>query len=658
MNIQKSTLLLCTLLAPFFSSTLCGAELEKLKYNNPGLVVDLGVGLWSWPIPCDADGDGDFDLIVSCPDKPSNGIWFFENQTGETSKNKFPVFKPARKLSSTVHYVLPSYVDGKLHVLSPGVEHPNFEKTGLKERSLLPLKVDFHKTVGNAKGARTKVRHNEWRLADYDGDGVTDIVVGIEDWTDYGWDDAFDSSGKWTNGPLHGFVYWVKNTGSNEKPAYAEPTLVQSDGKPVDTYGCPTPNFADFDGDGDLDLLCGEFVDSFTYFENVGSRKEPKYSAGRKLKAPDGSTLAMELQMIVPIAFDWDKDGDLDLVVGDEDGRVALVENTGKLSSDRMPQFLPPHYFQQEADELKSGALANPVGIDWDADGDFDLLSGNTAGFIEFFENLSGPKVASPKWAAPKRLEAGGKTFRVMAGLNGGIQGPCERKWGYTTISAVDWNLDGLPDIVFNSIRGEVSWLRNIGSKGSPKLAAPEPIEVEWEGTTPKPEWVWWTPKGKELITQWRTTPVAFDFNRDGLPDLGMLDQEGYLAYFKRAKNGDSLVLLPPQRIFIGENGAPLRLNEKRAGGSGRRKLCVTDWDGDGKFDFLLNSANADFLHQIDSKADVWEFENRGSLAKQNIEGHDVAPTTVDFDGNGIPDFVGGAEDGRLYLLINPRAKK
>jgi hypothetical protein len=482
--------------------------------------------------------------------------------------------------------------------------------------------------------------------------------VGIEDWTDYGWDDAFDSSGKWTNGPLHGFVYWVKNTGSNEKPAYAEPTLVQSDGKPVDTYGCPTPNFADFDSDGDLDLLCGEFVDSFTYFENVGSRKEPKYSAGRKLKAPDGSTLAMELQMIVPIAFDWDKDGDLDLVVGDEDGRVALVENTGKLSSDRMPQFLPPHYFQQEADELKSGALANPVGIDWDADGDFDLLSGNTAGFIEFFENLSGPKVASPKWAAPKRLEAGGKTFRVMAGLNGGIQGPCERKWGYTTLSAIDWNLDGLPDIVFNSIRGEVSWLRNIGSKGSPKLAAPEPIEVEWQGTTPKPEWVWWTPKGKELITQWRTTPVAFDFNRDGLPDLGMLDQEGYLAFFERAKNGDSLVLLPPQRIFIGENGAPLRLNEKRAGGSGRRKLCVTDWDGDGKFDFLLNSANADFLHQIDSKADVWEFENRGSLAKQNIEGHDVAPTTVDFDGNGIPDFVGGAEDGRLYLLINPRAKK
>ena len=38
--------------------------LDRLRYNNPGLVVDLGVGLWAWPVPCDADGDGDFDLIV------------------------------------------------------------------------------------------------------------------------------------------------------------------------------------------------------------------------------------------------------------------------------------------------------------------------------------------------------------------------------------------------------------------------------------------------------------------------------------------------------------------------------------------------------------------------------------------------------------------
>ena len=32
-------------------------QLERLKYNHPGLVVDLGVGLWAWPLPMDFDGD-------------------------------------------------------------------------------------------------------------------------------------------------------------------------------------------------------------------------------------------------------------------------------------------------------------------------------------------------------------------------------------------------------------------------------------------------------------------------------------------------------------------------------------------------------------------------------------------------------------------------
>jgi hypothetical protein len=70
--------------------------LEPLAYTPPGLVVDLGVGLWAWPVPCDAAGDADFDLVVSCPDKPSNGVELFQNTSGDTAKNKLPVFKPAR----------------------------------------------------------------------------------------------------------------------------------------------------------------------------------------------------------------------------------------------------------------------------------------------------------------------------------------------------------------------------------------------------------------------------------------------------------------------------------------------------------------------------------------------------------------------------------
>lgn len=644
------------LLVPYAPICLGEERLTQLRYNNPGLEVDLGVGLWSWPIPCDADRDGDFDLIVSCPDKPSNGVWLFENATGDTAKNKFPVFMPARRLSHTVHYVMPSYVDRNLRVLSPGIEYLDFERKGLFEKIELSVAPKFYVPEGKqTKGP--KVRHNQWRYADYDGDLALDLIVGIEDWSYYGWDDAWDSRGRWVNGPLHGFVMLLRNKATTERPEYALPVKIDAAGKPIDVFGCPSPNFEDFDRDGDLDILCGEFLDGFTYFENVGTRKKPEYAAGKRLRQRDGNGLSMDLQMIVPVAFDWDRDGDFDLVVGDEDGRVALVENSGELAIDHSPQFLAPRYFRQQAETLKCGALATPFGFDWDGDGDMDILSGNTAGYIEFFENLSGAGMASPSWASPQRLTVEGKVFRVEAGVNGSVQGPAEAKWGYTTLNVADWDADGLPDIVLNSIFGRVQWLKNIGSRTNPILSAPKALEVEWLGATSKPNWTWWDPQGKELLTQWRTTPVVADINRDGLVDLAMLDAEGYLAYFERATRDGQLVLLPPKRVFCDSLGEPLRLNAKPGGGSGRRKLSFVDWNGDGQLDLLLNSSNADLYLGLGLRDGKWCFERAGTLAQQNIEGHDVSPTVVDFDGDRIPDFLGGAEDGRFYFLANPRAK-
>ncbi|HTV01780.1 MAG TPA: VCBS repeat-containing protein [Luteitalea sp.] len=633
------------------------APLQPLAYNNPGLTVDLGVGLWAWPIPWDVDRDGDVDLVVSCPDKPSNGVYVFENRSGPGVE--MPVFAPGQRIGPTQHYVTPSYVDGGLRVLRINTEWPDVLQSGLTpgREFTLPLPVTAHTTLFGQQPKGPKIRHNVWKYVDFDGDGALDIVQAAEDWSDYGWDDGYDAAGRWIHGPLHGVLYVLRNQGSTAAPAYAAPVSLEAGGVRLDQpFGNPVPNFEDFDKDGDLDLLTGEFLDGFTYYENVGTRTRPRYAAGRPVLKPDGDRLRMELEMIVPVAFDWNRDGHVDLIVGDEDGRVAYVKGTGRLDATRTPTFEAPRYFQQQADTLKSGALATPATVDWDGDGDLDILSGNTAGFIEFFENLGATGVALPRWAAPRRLEAGGQPFRVMAGPNGSIQGPIEAKWGYTTLSIGDWDGDHLPDLVVNSIRGEVMWLRNVGTRRAPRLAAPEAVEVQWAGAQPRLAWGWKAPQGKALLTQWRTTPVMHDFTGDGVTDLAMLDTEGYLTLFERAVVDGRRVLRHPQRRFVDEAGAPLRLNARTAGGSGRRKIAVVDWNGDGRFDLLVNSANANLLLQVSDRDGRWWFRDAGPLAQRNIEGHDVSPAVADFDGDGVPDFLGGAEDGRFYHLQNPRS--
>ncbi len=100
---QQTTLLFGLLLAglPFLGSrtaaTAQDSKLERLKYNHPGLVVDLGAGLWAWPLPMDVNGDGRIDMVINEEDVPYNGVYVYENPG---TKEKMPVFKPGRRLSN------------------------------------------------------------------------------------------------------------------------------------------------------------------------------------------------------------------------------------------------------------------------------------------------------------------------------------------------------------------------------------------------------------------------------------------------------------------------------------------------------------------------------------------------------------------------------
>ena len=628
-----------------FSYNTATAGFERVQYNNPGLTVDLGVGLWAWPLPMDYDGDGDNDLLISCTDVPYNGIYFFENRSGNIP---LPVFEAPVRIADGIKNVQISYIADSTHILSPATAYRDIARFAFKKSSTI---------YPQEKLIEGRIRANQWKYCDYENDGDLDLLVGVGYWDDYGWDNAFDPQGNWLRGPLHGYVYLIRNMGA---AGFAVPEKLMAGGTPVDVYGMPSPNLADFDGDGDLDLLCAEFVDSFTYFENSGSRSAPRFESGRKLMA-DGKVLRMDLQMIVPVAMDWDMDGDMDLIVGQEDGRVALLTNTG-IVKDGLPRFDQPRFFRQKAQDLKFGALVTPVSFDWDADGDEDLICGNTAGYIGFIENLDGG--TSPQWAEPVYLQAGGETIRIQAGTNGSIQGPCEAKWGYTVLNVADWDHDGLADLVVNSIWGKIIWFKNTGTREKPKLASAQMVHISSTAVLPKPAWNWWDPAAGELVSQWRTTPLVTDWNNDDLNDLVMLDHEGYLAFFQRS----GAAVLPGQRLFDASGpsgfdgrqrvqnpqGGLLQLNTKTAGGSGRRKFCLVDWDRDGNIDLLVNSQNINFMRGSAEDGKRYMFTDMGMVDDRILAGHTTCPTTVDWDKNGIPDLLVGAEDGCFYYLKNP----
>lgn len=614
---------------------------QPLAYGQDGLVVELGVGLWGIPLPVDYDGDGVNDLLVSCPDTPYKGIYYFRN----IGTNAKPLFDKAVKVSEKApNNIRISYFGGKPHVLAKDTEYEDFFGSFLEK----PRPIVYEGPV-LGEGWK-KSRSNMWNYVDWDGDGDADIIVGIDTWDDYGWDNAFNREGVWQNGPLHGYVYLLENV----EGKYVNRGRLQAAGKDIDTFGAPCPCIADFDGDGDLDIICGEFVDGLTWYENKG---DGVLAEGRPLCHASGE-IRFHVEMIVPVPFDFDADGHMDLLVSDEDGTVSFVRNMGKVRKG-MPLFERPVRLMQKADWVKFGALSTPCSFDWDGDGEEDLITGNSAGEIALIKNLGGGK----QWAAPVLFTVKGKPFRVMAGENGSIQGPAERKWGYTVLSVADWDGDGKPDILFNSIWGKIEWMRGLGGM---KLAASQPVTVAWKGEALKPAWNWWDPADGTLATQWRTTPVAIDWNKDGRCDLILMDTEGYLAYYERLADGR---LAPGKRIFRCTNGSVydnrkgmvdktpglLRLNALTAGQSGRRKICLADWDKDGFLDLIVDGRYGAVLFRGGKvrKDGSYPLAYAGSLSSTRLEGHTTCPTPVDWNKDGICDLVVGAEDGHFYLIKN-----
>jgi hypothetical protein len=141
-------------------------------------------------------------------------------------------------------------------------------------------------------------------VGDIDGDGDLDLVVGtkIE-----------------PNNPRTGGLYWFENVGSLTAPA-----LRLRGHLTVLPVFHNAPALGDLDGDGLPDLVVGQFQDAVAWYHNSGKPGADRFvlvdsTVARLPRGTNG----------VPELHDIDGDGDLDLLLGDAGGRVALFRNDG-----------------------------------------------------------------------------------------------------------------------------------------------------------------------------------------------------------------------------------------------------------------------------------------------------------------------------------------
>ena len=128
------------------------------------------------------------------------------------------------------------------------------------------------------------------------------------------------------------------------------------------------PALVDLDNDGDMDLVSGDDSGTLLYFENTGASTTPNFVPRTGTANPfDGFDVGSDS---APVFGDLDADGDMDVVVGEKDGKLNYFENTGTSTA---PVFVQRTGSANLFDGFSIGGYSKPALGDLDNDGTLRL---------------------------------------------------------------------------------------------------------------------------------------------------------------------------------------------------------------------------------------------------------------------------------------------